>query len=322
MQQDAEAPALSPVAETNSESKDLCAANQVSLKVLLAYLLCASIWGTTWYCIRVCIAPGAFPTYPAAALRFTLSGLILALVWLGMRGKFSNPTASELKWILFSGCLSGVSYGLLYAAEESLSGGLAAVISATGPLVAAMIAMATMTEKASRANILGSVIAIAGIALVFHDRLQVSPAQAAAVGLLIIVCTFNACSNVVMKRHAHHVAAVASNTLFFSAAAVVLWIAALISGSYEIKTWSLTPTIALLYLTIFGTLIAFASFFYLLKRVRLSTAMTLAFVTPIIALIVDAFFEKNSVLSAESYAGIAIVLAGVAISVFLKERMG
>lgn len=292
---------------------------RASGKVFLAYFLCATIWGTTWYAIRVCIAPGGFPTYPAAALRFTLSALLLAVYWLVQKRKLKPPTATELKWIFCAGGTSGVAYGLLYSAEEQISGGLAAVLSATGPLIAAMIAMVTKTEATSRIKIFGSIFAIAGVALVFHDRLQVSIAQASAVGIVTVVCVLNACSNVMMKRHAKAVAAIACNTIFFGAASVTLWIASVMSGKYAITEWNPGPTAALLYLTLFGTLIAFAAFFYLLKHVRLSTAMTLAFVTPIIALAVDAIFEKGAVFTGETYLGIAIVLVSVAMSVLVKD---
>lgn len=306
---------------TGADGAAESAKKRLSGKVVLAYLLCASIWGTTWYAIRVCIAPGAFPVYPAAALRFSLSALVLSVIWLALIKKLKRPTRSELKWILFAGTLSGVAYGLLYVAEEHLTGGIAAVISATGPLIAAMIAVMTRTESSSKMTIFGSLIAIIGVALVFHDRLQVSPDQASAVVLLTVVCVLNASSNVAMKRFAHNVVALACNTIFFAAAAVTLWICSILSGHYVINNWSFLPTAALLYLTIFGTLIAFASFFYLLKHVRLSTAMTLAFVTPIIALGVDAIFEKNAVLTVESYVGIAVVLCGVAVSVLFKDKL-
>lgn len=293
---------------------------QTPLKILTAYFLCAMIWGTTWYGIRVCIGPGGFPTYPAAALRFTLSAALIAIFWLFRANKYKKPSLFELKWIFCAGGISGIAYGLLYSAEEQISGGLAAVLSATGPLIAAMIAMATKTEATSRIKIFGSIFAIVGVALVFHDRLQVSVAQASAVGVVTLVCILNASSNVVMKRYAKEVAAIACNTIFFAAAAITLWISAVISGKYIVTEWNLTPTLSLLYLTVFGTLVAFASFFYLLKHVRLSTAMTLAFVTPIIALGVDAIYEKSTVLTAESYVGIAIVLISVAISILVKDQ--
>ena len=289
--------------------------------VILAYLGCALIWGTTWFAIRVCIEPSAYPAYIAAALRFSLASLCLALGWFVYRKRIINPTRTELIWIPFSGLLSGLAYGMLYAAEEHIAGGLAAVISATSPMIAAMIAMFTRTEHPTRATISGAIVAFFGVALVFHGRMQISAAEASAVGILLIVACLNSSSTVAMKRHARNTAPLASNTIFFSSASLMLWIVAGINGQWKIPNpIPFGPTLALLYLTIFGTLIAFGAFFYLLKHTRLSTVMTLSFVTPIIALVIDAFFEKHCVLTPESYLGIAVVLAGVAVSILFKRE--
>ena len=43
----------------------------------LAYVVCALVWGTTWYAIRVCIGPGGYPSFLSAALRFTIAAAIL-----------------------------------------------------------------------------------------------------------------------------------------------------------------------------------------------------------------------------------------------------
>jgi drug/metabolite transporter (DMT)-like permease len=291
------------------------------LKVLLAYLGCASIWGTTWFAIRVCIGPSGYPSYAAAALRFTISSIVLCAIWFAIRHRINDPTTTEIKWISCAGLLSGLAYGLLYSAEEQLAGGVAAVISATSPLIAAILAMFFRIENPRRTTIIGSIVAILGVALVFHDRLLVSTAQASAVGILLFNAFLNSSSNIVMKRHGHHASALAANTIFFIAASLVLWTSAILSGKCTIPLpLPLAPTLALLYLSFFGTLIAFACFFYLLKHTRLSTAMTLAFVTPLIALVVDAFFEKHSALTPESYLGIGVVLVGVAISVWFKGR--
>lgn len=291
------------------------------IKVAFAYIMCAIIWGTTWFAIRVCIGPGGYSTYAAAAWRFTLSSIVLGTIWLFISKKIKQPTFSEFKWITIAGVLSGIAYGLLYASEEHISGGLAAVISATSPLMAALLAMRMKLESPRKATIIGSIVAIAGIALVFHDRMQVSVTQASAVGVLLINSILNSSSNVLMKRHGKHVVALASNTIFFAAAALLLWCMSLSThGSPFPLPLPMVPTIALLYLTVFGTLIAFAGFFYLLKHTRLSTAVTLSFVTPMIALIVDAFFEKHNALTSQTYLGVAVVLVGVIISVVRKAE--
>jgi drug/metabolite transporter (DMT)-like permease len=325
----ANCPAVPAVAEKNASTLNVTADlstpkvqhTKIQPRVLLAYATCALIWGTTWYGIRVCIGPAGYPTFPAAALRFTISSLVLAAIWLGYKRKIKTPGRKELLWISIAGVLSGLGYGLLYSAEENIAGGVAAVLSATSPLVAAIIAVATRTEKMKKTTMYGSIVALLGVALVFHDRMQVSAAQAAAVGMLILTAFFNSSSNVVMKHNTRETAAVALNTVFFGAAAITLWLMSSITGGCALPyPLPLAPTIALLYLTFFGTLLAFACFFYLLKHTRLSTAMTLSFVTPIVALIVDAFFEKHVALTAESYFGIGIVLVGVAVSVLLKTK--
>lgn len=294
---------------------------KVSRTVVLAYGACAIIWGTTWYGIRASMGPDGYTPYVAAALRFSLASLILLAVWSVRNKQIKTPTKREFAWISGAGLVSGFAYGLLYCAEEHLTGGIAAVISATSPLIAAIIAMSTRTESASKVTLIGSVVSIVGVALVFHDRLQVSPAQASAVGALLGSAAFNSSSNVVMKRQAHKTSALASNALFFSFASVMLWVVCVASGKFALPSpIPVGPTIALLYLTFFGTLLAFAAFFYLLKRVRLSTAMTLSFVCPLVALGIDALLEKQFSLTPESYLGVAVVLTGVALSVLYKVR--
>jgi len=297
-----------------SERSDAVPSSRQLMFRALAYLFCAVIWGTTWYGIRVCMGPGGYAACPAAALRFTLSTLILASIWLFVKDRMQLPSISQFKWLAACGLLSGISYGLLYISEQSISGGIAAVLSATSPIMAAALASFTKTERLSRATIAGLVLALIGVAIVFHDRLQISSGEAWAVGLMIANCAINAVSTVGLKRHVRGVAAMLSNAIFFFGASISLWILSLAGGKFPLPT-SIMPTVALLYLSVFGTVLAFALYFYLLRNVRLSTAMSLSFITPIVALLVDALFEKHAVLSTETFIGIVVVLAGVVLNI-------
>jgi drug/metabolite transporter (DMT)-like permease len=291
------------------------------LKIVAAYLVCASIWGTTWFAIRACVQPGGYLPLPGAALRFVITVAIFGCMWFALRQRFGRPSLSKARWIALAGCCAGLGYALLYCAEQSVSGGIAAVISASAPLIVAIVAMATKTERPTRMTIVGALLAFPGVAIVFHDRIQVSFNQAAAVATLILNCCVGSVSNVLLKKHANEVPSIVSNTIFFSACCLLLWSGALI-GHQAVVPYPLppVPTIALIYLAIFGTVCTFAAWFYLLKHVRLSTVMTLSFVTPVLALIVDNFFEKQTVLHAETYVGVAFVMAGVAATILLKFR--
>ncbi len=296
-------------------------AAKAQAKAILAYLACALIWGTTFYAIRVCIGPAGYPTCSAAALRFSASSFILLSVWFMCRKQIKALTSTELRWIATAGLSSGIAYALLYVSEEGIAGGLAAVMQALCPLITSLIAGVTRIENLKRSTIIGSLVSIIGVILVFHARLQISLLQASLICVLVVQTFFSSISNAVMKRQVHDAPPIAINAIFFLAASILLWFATLIKGElFVFHTPSLAATLALLYLTLFGTLLAFGSFFYLLRHVRLSTAMTLAFVTPIIALIVDAFLEKSFVFTQETYLGLAVILAGVSLSILVKSK--
>lgn len=298
------------------------------LKIVLAYIACSLIWGTTWYAIRVCIAFGGYSIYPAIALRYTLSEIILAfcLAWLILRKKTDKTLLinKETPWILLTGAIAGFGVGLLYTAEKVIPGGLAAVVSSTAPIIAVFLASGSKVENLSVKTLAGSIISLIGIVLVFHDRMNVSPEHAGAVGLLVANSFLNATSNVLMKKHISKTDAYARNFFFFLSAAILVWGMAWIVGpctipSHPFEGAALAPTIALIHLTIPGTLIAFTLFFYLLKNTSLSKAMTLGFVTPVIALVVDAFFEKQAIMNLNMYLGVACVLMGVGLNLFLPQ---
>jgi drug/metabolite transporter (DMT)-like permease len=290
-----------------------------SPRIVLAYAACTLIWGTSWYGVRVSVAPEGFPPFTAALLRYAIASFLFVPIWFFSRHNLDRhnlkkTSFQEAGWIAISGLLSGLGYILLYKACQHISGGLAAVLFATSPLFALLLAATTRVEGLTRAATLGSIMAFSGVVLVFWDRMQISTAQGLAAGLLILTAFLSAASNVCLKRHAHHVPTLTVNVIFFVSATVLLWIVALVTGDLKLSyPPPYAATIAVLYLAVLSTFAAFICYFYFLKHVRLSTAMNLSFLMPVVALIVDALFERDSNLNAQTYAGIATVLLGVVI---------
>ena len=287
-------------------------------KIVLAYATCALIWGTTWHAIRICIAPGGYPAFLAGAIRFTIAALLLAPFCIIFRDKSKQ---TPVWWILLAGCLSGCGYGLIYKAEENLAGGLAAVIGAASPSMALTLAALFKIEKNTWQAYLGSILALAGIALTYHATISFSHSEASAVLLMLCVCVLHAMSNVVIKKFASQTHPLFLNVIYCGSAAASLWIFAAATSAYTPPVpIPFMPSLALAYLAIFGTLIAFASFFYLLRHASLNLAMTLPLVTPIVALTVDALVGDNKIGGAETYLGIAIVLSSVLANLVLSYR--
>ncbi len=291
------------------------------LAVVVSYAVCAAVWGTTWFAIRASIGPGGYPTFASAAIRFSLAGALLGLAWLAGLARPGPKSRRAALALGAAGVLNGAQYSLIYAAEERISGGLAAVVFGTFPLWTALIAMVTGTERVSAARVAGSLVSLGGIALVFGDRLDVSAGQAGAVGLVLLGVIVSAASSVLVKREAADVNPLATAFIYVAVTAVVTWTAGATAGELAIP-WPppATPTLAVVYLAVFGSVIAFASYFFLLRRVTLMTITTLVFIQPVIALSVDAIWEQQIRLTARSYAGAGITLAGVMISLIAAAR--
>lgn len=286
----------------------------------VAYIVCALVWGTTWYAIRVCIGPGGYPSFLSAALRFTIAASILAAA-LGLGFGKPRPRRRAVGWLAVSGLLNAAGYALVYRAEEEVAGGIAAVLYGTMPLTTAAIARITGTERLRPSAIAGALVGLAGIAIIFKDRMSVSAGQGMAVVLILGSVACASTFTVLVKRHTSGSSPFANTAVFFPATAAVLW---LLSAAVERRPvpspLPLAPTAALLYLAVFGSVVTFGAYFYLVRHVSLATVTTLVLVEPVIALFVDALFEHRVRASALTYVGAGITASGVLVAIVFGER--
>lgn len=300
--------ALTVLAPPRAGNATLCG---VSRAVVAAYLACALIWGTTWYAIRVCIGDGGYGTFDALFLRFAIAVVILAPLVIRAR---PWPRGRQWIYLVIAGVLDAGAYVLVYLGEERVPGAVAAVLYGTQPLILAALLRTTGMEAITRRHILGAVVSLAGVAVLFLDRLDVSMQQAVGVALVIGSVVIATVYSMVMKRQAVGIHGVVSTTIFLAVTATVLGVIALGSGEQLPDPLPLEPTLALLYLAVIGSVIAFLSYFWLLGRTSLLVTSTLVFVYPLVAILTDALFEKNVPLSGRAYLGVAITLGGLAVS--------
>ncbi len=281
----------------------------MSHAVVVAYITCALIWGTTWYAIRACIA--GYPTFAAVALRFAIAAAIL--IPLAIRAR-PWPRGRTWIYLVIAGVLDAAAYLLVYLGEERIPGAIAAVLYGTQPLILAMLLTVARIERLTRRHMVGAVVSLAGIAVLFLDQLDVSSNQALGVVLVIGSVVAATTYSMIMKRHGGGVHGLVSTTVFLTVTAIVLGIVALIAN--EPMPWPPPPaaTVALLYLAVVGSVVAFLVYFWLLGKTGLLVTSTLVFVFPLVALATDALFERDLPLTARSYLGVAITLVGLGVS--------
>lgn len=281
----------------------------MSRAVVVAYLGCALIWGTTWYAIRVSIS--AYPTFAAVALRFAIAAAILLPIAARL-GPW--PRGRVWGWLVLAGLLDAATYLLVYLGEERVPGAVAAVLYGMQPLILAALLTATRIERLTRRHIVGSVISLAGVVVLFLDRLDISAHQAVGVGLVVASVVVATLYSMIMKHKTAALNGVVSTTIFLTVTAVVLGAIAL--GAGDAIPWPppTRPTLALLYLGVVGSVFAFLLYFWLLGKTSLQVTSTLVFVFPLIALVTDALFERELPLTPRAYLGAAITLGGLAVS--------
>lgn len=288
-------------------------------KAVAAYVVSALVWGTTWFAIRVCIGPGGYPTLEAAALRFALAVVIITPFAFAGVMRLGRHPSRQLLWLCVAGLVNAAAYSLVYKGEESIPGSVAAVLFGSLPLVTAIFAGATRTEVITAGQITGSLIALTGITIIFCDRLSVSRNQAGGVAFLFAAVIATAVYSLILKRKAHDVHSTAATALFLATSTVGLWTLALARGWQPLPhPLPLRPTLALVYMSLLGSVVAFACYIYLLKHVSLMTVSTLVIAEPLIALFVDRLWEHHARLRPLTYAGAVITLSGLLVSLLWK----
>jgi len=299
--------ALAADASTTSQSP------RSEMGVVLAYLACILIWGTTWFAVRQCVLPGAFQPFTACAMRFIIAGACMGLIFATGLVKAPWPDKRGMFWTVVCSILSVISFSCVYTAERWVSGALAAIISTTTPAVTALALTLTKTERVTRSQVLGLIISMVGIVMIFGDRLQVSAHQAEGVIFLVSSVILSSISGVILKKHTTNLNPFVSVAIFIAVCAVsFIGLSLTLEGGAIFSPPPLVPTLAAAYLGIVSSIISFVCYFYLLKKISLMAISKLVFFPPIIALVVDGFFETQVVLSVTTYVGIAVTLLGVA----------
>ena len=260
------------------------------------FVLAVGIWGTTWHAIVYQLA--AVPPAFSVAARFTLAALaVLALAALrGQRLRF--PARVHGHFALQGVFMYGLAYLCVYHAELHVPSGLVAVGYSASPLLAGLGAWALWRTPVSRRFLAGGALGVAGVALVFAPELaQVGARPTAGLGLAytLAAVALSAVGALAASRNARH------GLPFWPAlgwglawgAATSLAAAWFSLGADALPAWprALSWWLALAWLALAGTVLAFSAFLTLQERLGPGPASTVGVMTPVVALTVSTLFE-------------------------------
>lgn len=285
------------------------------------YLTAVLIWGSTWFVIT--FQYGVVPPAVSVAYRFALAGVLL-LLWCGVRRLRLRFTAAEHRWMALQGLLLfGINYLCVYLAEREIASGLVAVafsLLVVLNIVGSRIAFGTPLKASVLA---GAALGLAGLVLVFlpeflREAGRGNPVRGTT--LAVVGAVAASLGNLVAYRnHSRGLPVVQMNTfgMFYGAAFVGAFAA--VSGQPFRFDSSLHYLASLLYLAVFGSIVAFGAFLALLGRIGADRAGYVTVAIPIVALLFSGWFEGLR-WSPSLLCGIALSVAGNVAVLWSKSR--
>jgi drug/metabolite transporter (DMT)-like permease len=282
-------------------------------KTLLALGIIYFVWGSTFLFIRIGVRE--LPPLLFAALRFLPAGLVL-YGWMAIQGERA-PTLRQWTSATLLGLLIFVGdYGLLFWAEQHVPSGIAAVMLATIPLFMALSEIILLrTQKLTLRLALALLIGIGGVAVLMSRSLTLGGApidSRGAIALIFAALSWSVAS-VLSRRLPLPPSKVMSAAAQMLAGGILLTITASAFGEFRTfhpaaisgRAW-----FALVYLIVFGSLIGFTAYVWLLHHESPTKVGTYAYVNPVVAVLVGYFFG-GEILGMRTVLGTLFVLVSV-----------
>jgi drug/metabolite transporter (DMT)-like permease len=257
------------------------------------YLITVFIWGSTFYAIKFQLGPVAVEI--SLIYRFLLASVLLFVFCL-LKKRNLRFSLSEHFFIFLQGLfLFSANYLVVYWATDMLTSGIIALIFSTVILMNMINGAVFLRQSVSLRVVLGSLIGVAGIAAVFWSEIAgMQNNDSTWLGLsLCLLATFSASvGNILSARNQkNELPVVQTNAWGMAYGSLIMAVYALSQGTAISYDFSLSYSLSLLYLSIFGSVFAFGSYLTLVGRIGANKSAYSAVLYPVIALSISTLLE-------------------------------
>ena len=282
-----------------------------SLLIVLSFFAIYVIWGSTYLLNKIAVSE--ISPMILSATRFIIAGLLIFLI-----AKFLKLSLAITKRQFLNSTLAGFLFltygnGVFVWSLKFVDSGFAALEASTQPLIVLLMMRLFYKKKIQRMSLIGVVLGIIGIYLLVSQQ-DLNTGEDSLVGIIMIftcVVSWSAASLFVAKADLHKNFFVNSGYQMLTGGAI-LFILSLLLGEKWISPLELSGKVQLsmFLLIVFGSIVAFTAFNYLLKVVSTEKVATSSFVNPVIALLLG-WYILDEHLTVQSIVAAAILLTGV-----------
>ena len=279
----------------------------------LLYITTVLIWGTTWLAIYWQLGDNV-PVVVSVFYRFALaSALLLPLMLL-----LSKEKVTRLKdhgfLILFGACLFCFNFICFYNATRYIPSGLVSVIFSLATIYNAVNGRIFYKEKISQKVVIATIIGFVGLTLLFWTEVQGqadTKKMLLGVGFAALGTLFFSFGNMISRRNSQaNIKPTLASAWGMFYGSIILIIIIMLTNTEIIIPSTQQYYFALIYLSVFGSIVAFTTYLSLIDRIGANRAAYATVVFPIIALFLSSIFE-GYLWTWTSYTGLAFALGGI-----------
>jgi drug/metabolite transporter (DMT)-like permease len=295
--------------------------SKIDIKLLFCLIVVAVVWGTTYFGIRVAVE--TIQPWYITSIRQGLAAIIVLSILIYRK---------ELSWIGWNNfklqfipavLMIVIANGFTTIAEQTLPSGLTSILSALSPVIIFLWSILFGLQKSSIKGFIGVLIGFLGVVFIFRDGLGaiLDPNYKTGILFLSIAILSWSAGTVYSKLHIHKSNNIALNLFYqFSIASIIQFLLALyFSPDVDVRLWSFRSVIAVLYLAIFGSVLAFFCYHYALKRVTAIQVSILNYINTVIAVFLGWLF-LDEIITLDFVIAIMLIIAGVFIINFKPKN--
>lgn len=282
-------------------------------KTYLAFAIIYLVWGSTFLAIRVGVRE--VPPFLLAGMRFVVAGLAL-YVWMLAEGERSPSKRQWLSIVLLALLIFVGDYGLVFWAEQFVPSGLAAVMLATIPLFMALSEITLLgTQRLTLRLAAALLIGICGVAVLVSRSLNLGggPVDRKGAAALILAALCWSLASALTRKLTLPASKVLSSGAQMLTGGILLMIVAGALGefrNFHAGAVSSTAWLALGYLIVAGSIVAFTAYVWLIHHESPTKVGTYAYVNPVVAVLLG-YFLGGELLGIRTVLGTVCVLASV-----------
>lgn len=281
------------------------------MSIPAAYAAVVIVWSTTP--LGVVWSSETVPPVMAALMRMSIAAVLglLILKWRRI------PLPWNKQALHVYGCSVLGVYGAMfctYLAARSIPSGLISVLFGLSPLVSGLVAQRLLGDASfSKMRWVATFVALLGLVVICADDLAINSGSENGILLILIAVLLFSLSGVLVKRSGVHLHPFATTVGALLLSLPLYGISLmLIEGPMTVDDWSARSLLAIVYLALFGSLLGFVSYFYVLQKLAPSTVALVTLITPVFAILFGTLLNDEPV-GLSLIVGAGCVILGLAI---------